>query len=161
LPDHDALRMAANLLADGESSRLYKELVRERGVAVEVDASVEGHHGPDELEITVKGATGASTTTLTHLVEQDLEALARTGPTSAEMEKLRRRAEAHFFLGLQSNLSRAQLFADLELLGEGATHFRDQLSRELLVSPDDIRRVVKTYLTRPRRSVVEVRPSRK
>jgi len=158
--DHDALEMVANLLTDGESSRLYRGLVRERGIAVEVDASLEGHHGPDELEITVKGAAGASAATLTHLVDDELLMLGRTGPSPAEMAKLRRRAQAHFLLGLQSNLSRAQQLGAEELYSGDANRLNTKLDRKLAVTPDDMRRVVGKYLTRARQSTVEVKPAR-
>jgi zinc protease len=53
-PDHHALEMAANLLSDGESSRLYRLLVREKSVAVEIDCETDHNRGPDAFEIVAK-----------------------------------------------------------------------------------------------------------
>jgi len=53
-PDHYALEVAAAVLADGESSRLYKTLVHDKAIAIDVDAETEGHRGPDAFEMTSK-----------------------------------------------------------------------------------------------------------
>jgi zinc protease len=143
--DHYALEMAANLLSDGESSRLHRLLVREKSVAVEVDCDTDRNRGPDAFEIVIKLAGGAAVGNVARLVEEQIALLARTAPTDAEMTKLRNRAQAHYLLGLQSNLARAERLAEFEL-------FRG-------VSADDIRRVVKKYLTPKGRVSVEVKPA--
>jgi predicted Zn-dependent peptidase len=76
------------------------------------------------------------------------------------MAKLRRRAQAHFLLGLQSNLSRAQQLGAEELYSGDANRLNTKLDRKLAVTPDDMRRVVGKYLTRARQSTVEVKPAR-
>jgi zinc protease len=158
-PDHYALEMAANLLTDGESSRLYRLLVREKSVAAEIDADTDRNRGPDAFEITVKLAGGASFANVARLVDAQLAELARTPPTEAEMAKLRTRAEAHFLLGLQSNFARAQRLAEFELYRGDADLINLDLGRYLSVTAGDIRRVVQKYLTRASRVSVEVKPA--
>jgi zinc protease len=158
-PDHYALEMAANLLTDGESSRLYLLLVRERSVATEVEASTNRDRGPDAFELTVKLAGGATIVNVAHLVDEQLALLARTAPSEAEMSKLRNRAQAHFLLGLQSNLEKAEQLAEFELYRGDADLLNLELGRYLSVSAEDIRRVVRKYLTRASRVSVEVKPA--
>jgi zinc protease len=157
--DHYALEMAANLLADGESSRLYRVLVREKSVATDVDAGTDENRGPDAFEITVKLAGGARVANVGRLVDEQIAKLAQTAPTEAEMTKLRNRVQAHFLLGLQSNFARAQKLAELEVYRGDADLVNLELGRFLAVTADDIRRVVKKYLTRSARATVEVRPA--
>jgi zinc protease len=158
-PDHYALEMAANLLTDGESSRLYLLLVREKSVATEVDASTNRDRGPDAFELTVKLAGGAKVANVEHIVDEQIAQLARTLPTLAEMSKLRNRAQAHFLLGLQSNLERAEQLAEFELYRGDADLLNLELGRYLSVTAEDIRRVVRKYLTRAARVTVEVKPA--
>jgi zinc protease len=158
-PDHYALEMAANLLADGESSRLYRLLVRDKSVATDVEAETDRNRGPDAFEITVKLAGGASFGNVGRLVDEQIAELARTLPTEAEMTKLRNRAQASYLLGLQSNLARAQRIAEFELYRGDADLINLELGRYLSVTAEDIRRVVKKYLTRASRVSIEVKPA--
>ena len=67
---------------------------------------------------------------------------------------------AHGFLfGLQSNFARAQSLAEYELYFGDAKLLNDELARYLAVTKEDIKRVVATYLTRARRTQLEVKPA--
>lgn len=157
-PDHYALSMAAMLLADGESSRLYRALVRERGLAIEVSAVPNGLRGPDMFEVVVKLASGAKIDAVTKLLETQIGDVARLGPSESDMQKLRNRMRARFLLGLQSNFARAQELAELEVYRGDATLLNGELDRFLAVTPEDIKRVTAKYLTPARRTLVEVKP---
>jgi zinc protease len=157
-PDHYALELAARLLGDGESSRLYRSLVRERSLAIATDAGMGGLRGPDMFEIVVKLASGAKVEQAQKIVDGLLSDVARLGPSDEEMKKLRARVQAHFLLGLQSNFARAQKLAELELFRGDATLINGELDKYLAVTKDDIKRVVAKYLTTNRRSIVEVKP---
>jgi predicted Zn-dependent peptidase len=157
-PEHYALELAARLLGDGESSRLYRALVRERSLAIATDAAMSGLRGPDMLAIVVKLASGAKVEQAQKIVDGLLSDLARLGPSNEEMKKLRARVQARFLLGLQSNFARAQKLAELELYRGDATLLNSELDRYLAVTKDDIKRVVRKYLTANRRSIVEVKP---
>jgi len=157
-PDHYALDLAAMVLGEGESSRLHRALVRERGLAVEAAAQTEGYRGPDMFEIVVKLSSGAKVEQVQKLVDSQLADVARLGPTDAEMTKVRARIQAQFLLGLQSNFARAQKLAELELYRGDASLLNGELDRYLAVTKDDIKRVVAKYLTANRRNIVEVKP---
>lgn len=75
------------------------------------------------------------------------------------MVKLRNQMQAGYILGLQSNFVRAQKLAEFELYRGDANLINSELERYMAVSAEDIRRVVGKYLTKARRSTVEVKPS--
>ncbi len=158
-PDHYALELAAMLLSDGESSRLYKMLVRERGLAIEIDASLGSHRGPDALEIEAKLAKGAKVADVERVIVAELAQIAKSGPTDDEMKKLKARLEASFLLGLQSNFARAQRLAQMELFWGDASLVNGELGRYLAIGKADIQRAVGKYLTPARTSRVEVKPA--
>lgn len=156
--DHDALILAAMILADGESSRLHRALVRERALAARVSASTSGRRGPDTFELTVHVASGTSVPLVKKLVEAQLAELARSGPTDDELLKVRRRFRTKLLFGLQSNRARAQAIAEREAFQGDAALVNDELERFLSLGKGDIQRAVGAYLTTSRRNVVEVRP---
>lgn len=160
-PDHYALELAAMLLGDGESSRLHRALVRERGLAVSAEAGTNDHRGPDMFEIDVKLASGARIDQVQKLVDSQIGDVARLGPSDDDMKKLKNRVRARFLLGLQSNFARAQRLAELELYRGDASLLNAELDKYLAVSKDDVKRVVAKYLTPARRSLVEVKPGEK
>ncbi len=156
--DHYALKLAARILGDGESSRLYRALVRERPLAIAVDAGMRGLRGPDMFELVVKLASGARVAQARKIVDGLLSDLARLGPSDEEMKKVRARVQARFLLGLQSNFARAQTLAELELFRGDASLVNEELDKYLAVTKDEVKRVVAKYLTANRRSIVEVKP---
>ena len=158
-PDHYALELAGALLSDGESSRLYKLLVRDRAVALEIDASAGGHRGPDAFEIEAKLAKGAKIADVEKIIDAELADVAKNGPTEEEIKKLRTRMEASFLLGLQSNFARAMKLAEFELFYGDASLLNGELARYVAVTRADVQRVVAKYLTAARRSRVEVKPA--
>jgi predicted Zn-dependent peptidase len=160
-PEHYALELAAMALADGESSRLHRGLVRDLALAIEVDADLAGHRGPDAFEIECKLASGAKVADVERRVEMELEALAKTGPSEEELKKLRARLESRFLLGLQSNFARSQKLAELEVFWGDATLLNTELARYLAVTGADVQKAVTRYLVPTRRSRVEVKPESK
>ncbi|MEO6420870.1 MAG: pitrilysin family protein, partial [Polyangiaceae bacterium] len=157
-PEHYALVMASMVLTDGESSRMYRSLVREKSVAIEVEAGTNNHRGPDWFELTTKLAGGSKVADVAKLVDAEIARFGATGPTDAEVKKARARMEAHFVLGLQSNFARAQKLAEMEVYAGDANLLNTELNRFLAVTGDDMKKAVAKYLTKARRTRVEVRP---
>ncbi len=158
-PEHYALELAVSLLADGESSRLERLLVRDRAVAQRVSAWTRDYVGPDELAVSAVLTEKAKLADVGKLVETELTKLGKTPAPAAELAKVKRRVRSSFVFGLQTNLSRATR------LGEYESYYGDArlLSRELqhyqAVTAEDIQQAVKKYLGPERRQLVEVLPT--
>jgi zinc protease len=158
-PEHYALELAVSLLADGESSRLERLLIRDRAVAQRVSAWTRDHVGPDELSVSAVLTEKAELAQVEKLVEAEIEKLAKQPAPAAELAKVKRRVRSAFVFGLQTNLSRATR------LGEYESYFGDArlLARELAlyqaVTAEQIQAAVKKYLGPERRQLVEVLPA--
>jgi zinc protease len=101
--DGDAeMDLAADLLAGGKTSRLYRSLVYERRIAVDVTA----YQGSRELEsfflIAATAAPGQSLSDIAAAIDAELQTLVKTGPSSDEMERAEAQIEAHFLYRLQT-----------------------------------------------------------
>jgi zinc protease len=158
-PDHYAMEFAMNILADGESSRLHQKLVRDKALAQEVWGWLDDHRGPDIVELQVQLADGARLADAQKATDAILDALAKDGPTEAEMTKVRNRIEAKFLFGLQSNLQRANALGSYELFYGDARLLAGEPARYFAVTKDDIKRVMAKYIVPARRTLIEVRPT--
>ena len=158
-PDHYALEVASVILGDGESSRLHQRLVRDRAIAQNVNVGTDDRRGPDLFSIQTTLAAGATVGDAESEIEGALKSFAKTGPSSEEMTKARRRIEAGFVLGLQSNVSRARKLGEFETFFGDAALLERELARYVAVTPDDVRRVVAEHLGTTKRTVIETTPS--
>ena len=101
--DGDAeMDLFADLLASGKTSRLYRTLVYERRIALDVSA----YQGSRELEsyflIAATAAPGQSLADISAAIDAELQTLTDKGPSSDEMERAAAQIEAHFLYRLQT-----------------------------------------------------------
>ncbi len=157
-PDHYALEIAGDVLAGGESSRLYKTLVHDKAIAIDVDAQANGYRGPDAFEMTSKVSGKGTVAGVEKGIAEALASLAKTPPSDAEMTKVRNGRASQFLFGLASNYARAAQLATYELYWGDAGLLNSELDRYLAVTKEDVSRVVAKYLLPSRRSRVEVKP---
>jgi zinc protease len=157
-PDHAAIDAVARLLARGESSRLFRALVREQSLATEVHAHTAGHAGADMLSIVLDLTTDTKEADVEKLVDGELANLAKLGPSDAEMTWLANDAEARALSAIESYDARAERLAALEQDGADAGA---ELAACVAVTKDDVKRVVTKYLAKERRSRVIVAPKEK
>ncbi len=158
--EHYAIELAARVLADGESSRLYRILVREKALAGEVWVGTDGYRGPgDYVEGIVKLSKGSKVPDVQRVIDAEIATLAAGGPTDAEMQKVRTRLQSGVVFGLQSNYARAQKLAEFELYWGDASLLQGELDRYFAITKEDVRKAVATYMTRERRSRIEVKPA--
>ena len=158
-PDHYALEVAMSVLAGGESSRLYKTLVHDKGIAIDVEAETQDNRGPDELEVSAKVSGKGTVAEVEKVIGSEMSALAKTPPSADELTKVRHQLASRFLLGLASNYARAAQLATFEMYWGDAGLLNEELDRYLAVTKEDISRVVAQYLVPNHRSRVEVKPA--
>jgi len=101
--DGDAeLDLLADLLANGKTSRLYRTLVYERRIALDVSAHQNSRELSSFFLLVVTAAPGHTLTDLAALVDVELQQVADAGPSDWEMERARAQTEAHFMYRLQT-----------------------------------------------------------
>jgi predicted Zn-dependent peptidase len=160
-PEHYALELAATLLANGESSRLYKELVHDRAVAESVSAWTEDHRGPDQFSVLAVLTDKGKLPQVEAAVDEQLARLRNTPPTAQELDKAKRQLRASFVLGLQTNMGRAIQLGEFETNFGDARLLPHERSRYLAVTPKNVQDAARHWLTPERRSLVEILPAAK
>lgn len=156
-PDDAALDLAAYVLTGAKNSRLTREMVYEEQNASSVSAFQDGKRLAGEFMVIATARPGITLPTLQQTIDAEIARLAADGPTARELEQARNAFEASFLNGLESVGRKAdRLNSYYYQLGVPDAFQRD-IDRYRAVTSDDIRRVVRTYLTGPR-AVISVVP---
>ena len=156
--DHYPLELLAIILGDGESSRLYRRLVKEDEVLQQIHVGTDDRRGPDLFSVWAIVAAGQTADAARSVIFEELRKAAEGDITERELEKAKNRVASSFVFGMQSNLSRAMRLAEFELYYGDADLLRDELSRYLSVTLDDIQRVAGRYFDATNRTVLDVLP---
>jgi len=126
-PEWPAVELLGQVVGSGRSSRLYERLVKRDQTAVRIGAyaGFPGEKYPNLLMVQASLARGASTDSVEAAIYEELDRLARQGPTEEELRKVKRQVRAGFIRGLRSNLGLAgQLATFQELYGDWRLLFR-------------------------------------
>jgi len=152
-PDSYVLEVIATLLSAGKSSRLYQSLVREKRLVLSADAD---HsllsRDPSLFYFSAELLPGKEVTDVEKALDQEVERLKKELVGTHELEKAKNQIEASFVFGQDSLFYQAMLLAQHEI----ALTWRaidDYLPSIRKVSPEDIQRVARKYLTPDNRTV--------
>ncbi|MGB8329222.1 MAG: pitrilysin family protein [Polyangiales bacterium] len=156
--DHYALEMLAIVLGDGESSRLYQSLVKQKEICQDIAVGTDDRRGPDLFSFWGVMSSGHTPTEAQDAIFAELRSVASKGVTAQELEKAKNRIQAAFVFGLQSNMARSQRLAEFELYWGDANLLKLELNYYLSVTAEDIKRVANTYFDPTNRTVLNVSP---
>ena len=99
--DADLLGLAANVLSAGKTSRLYKRLVYDDQIATSVTASLDAREIASQFYITAQVRPGADGAKVEAAIREELAALLKSGPTPAELERVKTQRRAAFIRGIE------------------------------------------------------------
>ncbi len=157
-PDWYALDLLADLLASGQSSRLYQKLVKEKEAALAVFGGAQERRGPSLLQFVAFVRPGKDPAEAEKLIYEELERIKNEPVSGDEIKKLRmqyRRQQAQL---LQSTLTRALLLGQYAVYYNNPEMINTILSKYDPLTPEDLQRVARTYLKEANRTVVSTVP---
>ena len=153
-----ALDVLQYVISEGESSRLYKKLVRDLGIAVYAGADAQWRLSPGLFQIYVKvkpGKTAAESETAVYDILKDIAA---NGITAAELAKAKNQIAANFYRSMQTVNGKARKIGTYEIFFGDFNEILKVQDRYRAVTLDDVKRVAQEYLTQKNRSVVTLIP---
>ena len=145
-PDSYALEVASEVLSDGQSSRLYKKLVVEKQMVVDIGAGYEmTSFDPGLFIVSAQMRPGVKAADTQAEVEKEIAAM-RDAPVGAEeLQKAKNLEQAQYVFGQDSIMREAELLGMYEMLGD--YHLVDKYLEGIdKVTADQVQRVAKTYL---------------
>ena len=153
-PDAYALRVLSHLLSAGKSSRLYRSLVYEKQLALDVGGEYNGlTTDPDLFYFYGVPRPGKSNAELEKALYQAIEQIKNEPVPDRELQKAKNQIEAAFVLGRDSNFFQAMQLGTMESIGAGLTYFESYLDNIRKVTKEDVQRVAKQYLVEDHRTV--------
>jgi len=106
-PDNYAMRVLANVLAQGQSSRLYQHLVKEKQLATEVFAQADSRRGPSLFYMYAMVRPGVKPEDCVKALHDEITAVQKGGITPQELEKARIQFLRQTIQGRQTDLGTA------------------------------------------------------
>jgi zinc protease len=149
-PDDAALDVAAGILGQGKSSRLYQRLVYKEQAAQNVNANHFSRERAGSFTISATAREGFTLTQMEQAINEEVARLAKEGPTADEMTMAKNITEAQSVYALQAVLGKADRINSYMTYRGKPDLFNEDVERVRRVTAADVQRVVQTYLSRPR-----------
>jgi zinc protease len=156
-PDVPALDLLSTILGDGRSSRLYRRVREEAGLAFGVSAFSYTPGDPGLLGIAAT-VDPKKRDAAERLISQIIDEVKQAGVTPEELMKAKKISLSHRLGALATMRDQASDIGSNWLLTRNLNFSRDYLAAVQKVTLDDIRRVATIYLTNDNLTIVSLNP---
>ncbi|WP_447985122.1 M16 family metallopeptidase [Nitrospira sp. Nam74] len=154
-PDDFVFDVMDSILSEGQTSRLYQRLVREKRLATAVDTqtSFPGAQAPNLFVLSAVPLAPHTAREVEDAITEELERLKAEPVEAAELEKVLNNLDAELLRSLRSNSGLASQLAYFQTVAKDWRYVLTARERIAAVTPADIQRVAAQYLTRNNRTV--------
>jgi len=156
-PDVPALDLLSTILGDGRSSRLYRRVREEAGLAFGLSAFsyTPGQPGILGIDATTEPENRAAAQ---QLILQIIEEVKASGVTSEELAKAKKISLSHHLAALTTMRGQASDLGSNWFLTRNLNFTRDYLEAVQMATSDDILRAAGTYLTPENLTITSLNP---
>jgi zinc protease len=158
-PDAYPLDLAANILAGGESSRLYQSLVYKDQIAVQSAGFGNFTEDPNLFWAYAIMNPGHAPADGEKAVVAILDGLKNQPVSANELQKAKNQEISGFILGRDTDEQKAVALAGAAVIGKNPDLVNTELERYLKVTPEDIERVAKEYFVPQRATILTIKPA--
>lgn len=138
--DYYAADLLSDILSNGQSSRLYRRLLKQKQLFSSIDCYVSGSFDPGLFIVEGKPSEGVSTETARAAIWEELNQLMVEPIAEAELQKLQNKVESTLMFSEINVLNKAINIAFFELLSD-ANIINQEAKLYQNVTTEDIRRV--------------------
>ena len=152
-PDEAPLDVLMSILGEGRSSRLHRSLVYEKQIARDAGAYYAAMDIAGELRIDATIVPGGDIAEVERALFQEVDRVRSQPPGAEEVQRAINRIEAHYVRQLESVGGfggRADLLNYFNVFTGDPGRLNTDLGRYLTVTPADVQRVARAYLTEGR-----------
>ncbi len=157
--DNYAMLELGTALAQGQSSRFYQHLVKDKQLASNLAIQTEARVGTSQMYIVATPRPGVTLADLEKGLDDEIGAVVKDGITADELARAKTQLLRRFIDRRRTVLGTAQL------IGEDAVKFDDPelvntlIEKQDAVTLDQVNHAAKTYLLRDQRSVITTMPA--
>lgn len=157
--DNPALQVLANILSSGRSSRLYRRLV-DGQLTLSINAGRGQSLDPGQFTVNMQVRGGVEPAQAEKALYEEIEKIAKEGPTPAEMEKARNQLLVAFYRGMSQIAGKANTIGIYEVFYGDYKKLNTAVDDINKVTAVDVQRVAAKYLTQKNRTVATLVPER-
>jgi zinc protease len=157
-PDFYPLSILEKPFLRGESSRLYRRLVREEQLAISVHGGIGETIDPQLFSIYVKPRPGADLDRLEAVIDEELDKLRKDGITEQEYLKALNIIRSDFYSGLQTISGKAGRLGESEILYGSFEKLFTRMDGYAAVQRDQVRAAAGKYFTENNKTVGKLIP---
>ena len=158
-PDNYAAQELAVILAQGQSSRFYQHLVKEKQLASQVSAVADARIGPSLLYLSANPAPGVKAEDLEKGIDDEIAAVLKDGVTSDELAKAKTQLLRRFIDQRRSSLRTAILIGQYTVYFNDPTLINTIQDKQEAVTLDQANATARKYLVPDQRTVVTTLPA--
>jgi len=157
-PDYCPLAILDLVLMNGQSSRLYRRLVRDEQLAINVGGGISETIDPQLFTFSVKPRPGADLNKIEAAIEDELGKVKSAGITEQEYQKALNMIRGQFYFGLQTISGKANQLGAAEILYGNFETLFTQMDKYAAVKREMIQEATKKYLTENNKTVGKLIP---
>jgi len=139
-PKYYATDLISDVLSNGNSSRMYVNLVQKEKLFTELDAYLSGDFEPGLFVVSGKPTDGVSLETARIAIERELDRMKQEKVSEYELEKVKNKVEANIVYGEMNYLTKAMNLATNEVLKDAGL-INSQVDSYRSVTPAQIQEV--------------------
>ncbi len=158
-PDSYPLHVAAKVLSDGQSSRIYKKLVYERQLAVAAFGSANLIEDPNLFYAVAIVQPGQRPEEAVSALIEELDRLKAEPISERELQRAKNQFARDYLLSRESNQQKASQLTHAAVIHGDITTADGEFDIFQDISAADVQRVARTYFTSENRLVITVLPS--
>ena len=148
--DYTLVDMVGDLLAGGKNSRLYKRLVYTDRTATAVNAFIGPFEIGSQLQLTVTVKPGSDPAVVEKALDEELARFLATGPTAAELERVRTTNYANFVRGVEridGFGGKSSILAESQVYGDSPDFYKTRLGWVGSATAADVQAAAKRWLS--------------
>ena len=155
-----AMSLLTDVIASGESSRLYQRLVDKEQAAIQSSLINFNLEYTGMLILLAIASPGNDLEDIEKMMNEEIQKVIEEGISDEELEKAKNITEAGFVSGKKNVLGKAQSLAKYNSYFGNPNLINTELENYLKVTKEDIKRVAKQYLGTDKRVILSYVPKK-
>jgi len=157
--DNYAMLELGTALAQGQSSRFYQHLVKDKQLASNIGIQTEARMGTSQMYMIATPRPGVTLADLEKGVDDEIAAIVKDGITADELARAKTQMLRRFIDRRRSVLGAAQLIGEYAVKFDDPELINTTIEKQDAVTLDQVNRAAKTYLVRDQRTVITTMPA--